>query len=290
VGKPPSQAHPHPLPQAGGGHVAPALTFSTTQLAAISDTPRLDAELLMAHALGIPRDKLLMWGMERAVPPEFAPLLARRMCHEPVAYIIGTKAFWSIDLAVTPDVLIPRPDSETLIAAAVAHFGSAGPRTVLDLGTGSGALLLAALAEWPRTKGMGIDASPAALAVAHNNADHLGLSDRARFQLGDWGIGLDERFDLILCNPPYIEANAALAPNVTDYEPHSALFAGADGLDDYRRLLPQLHSLLVQGGIACLEIGHRQREAVTALGLAEGFTVACHQDLGGRDRCLVLSA
>jgi len=187
-------------------------------------------------------------------------------------------------------VLIPRPDSETLIAAAVAHFGSAGPRTVLDLGTGSGALLLAALAEWPRTKGLGIDASPAALAVAHNNADHLGLSDRARFQLGDWGAGLAERFDLILCNPPYIDANAALAPNVSDYEPHSALFAGAEGLDDYRRLLPQFPGLLVQGGIVCLEIGHTQRDAVTALAAAEGFTVSCHQDLGGRDRCLVLSA
>jgi release factor glutamine methyltransferase len=266
------------------------LVVATAQLSAVSDTPRLDAELLMAHALGIPRDKLLLWGMDRAVPPEFAPLLARRLRHEPVAYITGTKAFWSIDLAVTPDVLIPRPDSETLIAAAVAHFGERGPRTMLDLGTGSGALLLAALAEWPRTKGLGIDASAAALAVAHNNADHLGLADRARFQLGDWGAGLDEHFDLILCNPPYIETSAALAPNVMDYEPHSALFSGADGLDDYRRVIPQLPSLLVDGGIVCLEIGNTQREAVTALAEAQGFTVTGQQDLGGRDRCLVLSA
>lgn len=267
-----------------------ALVIATARLAAVSDTPRLDAELLMAHALGLPRDKLLMWGMERSVPATFAPLLARRLAHEPVAYITGTKAFWSIDLAVTPDVLIPRPDSETLIAAAVAHFGQGGPRTVLDLGTGSGALLLAALAEWPRAKGLGIDRSPAALAVAHNNADGLGLSDRARFQLGDWAAGLVERFDLILCNPPYVDADVVLAPNVSHYEPHSALFAGADGLDDYRRLLPQLSDLLVQGGIVSLEIGHQQCDAVTALARAEGFVAVCHEDLGGRDRCLVLSA
>ncbi len=267
-----------------------ALARATAALETVSDTPRLDAELLMAHALGLSREKLLLWGMEREVPPAFEALLARRLAHEPVAYIIGTREFWSIELTVTPDVLIPRPDSETLIAAAVAHFGQAGPKVVLDLGTGSGALLLAVLHEWPEAHGLGIDRSAAALGIAHNNADALELAERVRFQLGDWAEGLHERFDLILCNPPYVEAAAALAPNVTDYEPHSALFAGADGLDEYKRLIPQLPALLAPNGIICLEIGHTQRASVSVLAEAEGFTVTCHQDLGGRDRCLVLRA
>ncbi len=265
------------------------LSAAAAHLSAVSDTPRLDAELLMAHALEMSREKLLMWGMERDVPPSFAPLLARRLAHEPIAYITGTKAFWSIELAVTPDVLIPRPDSETLIAAAVAQFGKAGPKTVLDLGTGSGALLLATLAEWPQAEGVGVDASAAALAIASANAARLGLTGRAHFQRGDWGAGLVARFDLILCNPPYVEAAAALSANVTDHEPHAALFAGVDGLDDYKRLIPQLHAILAPNGIACLEIGHSQRVPVSALAEREGFAITCHQDLGGRDRCLVLT-
>lgn len=265
-----------------------ALSAAAAHLSAVSDTPRLDAELLMAHALQMTREKLVMWGMERDVPPSFATLLTRRLALEPIAYIIGTKAFWSIELAVTPDVLIPRPDSETLIAAAVAQFGKAGPKSILDLGTGSGALLLAALAEWPGARGLGVDQSVAALAVARGNAERLGTANRATFQPGDWCVGLTERFDLILCNPPYVEAAAALAPNVTDYEPHSALFSGADGLDDYKRLVPQLPAVLERGGMVALEIGSPQGAAVAALAERAGFTVTCHQDLGGRDRCLVL--
>ena len=270
--------------------VRDALNAATAQLAAISDTPRLDAELLMAHALGIEREKLLMWSLDMDVPAAFVQLLTRRLSHEPVAYITGTRGFWSIELAVTPDVLIPRPDSETLIAAAVAHFGQAGPRTILDLGTGSGALLLAALAEWPNAQGVGVDQSEAALAVAAGNAARLGLADRATFQCGDWADGITGLFDLILCNPPYVESEAALARQVADYEPASALYAGADGLDDYKRLMPQLPPLLAPHGIVALEIGHMQCAAVSALAEAQGFTVTCHQDFGGRDRCLVLSA
>ncbi len=265
------------------------LSIATAQLAPVSDTPRLDAELLMAHALNIPREKLLMWALESETPDSFAPLLARRLLHEPVAYITGTRAFWSIELIVTPDVLIPRPDSETSIAAAVAHFGSMGPRTILDLGVGSGALLLAALTEWPLVHGLGVDRSPEALGVAHNNADALGLADRARFQLGDWAAGLSDRYDLILCNPPYVETSAELDRQVADYEPAAALFAGADGLDDYRRLIPQLPDILTPKGIVALEIGHTQRAAVNAYAEAVGFQVTCHQDLGGRDRCLILA-
>jgi release factor glutamine methyltransferase len=210
--------------------------------------------------------------------------VARRLNHEPVAYITGTRGFWTIDIDVTPAVLIPRPDSETLIDAAVAHFGEVGPKRILDLGTGSGALMLAALDQWPDATGVGVDASEAALAIAQQNANRI-APGRADMRLGDWTVGIDEAFDLVLCNPPYVESGADLDPQVRDYEPTRALYAGSDGLDDYRRLVPQV--MRVTGGIACIEIGHTQAAAVTVLLENEGFAVACRKDLGGRDRCLV---
>ena len=182
------------------------------RLEAVSDTPLLDAELLLAHALGIDRKQLLL-RPPAEIPAEFEALLARRLAGEPIAYIIGTRAFWTIELEVTPDVLIPRPDSETLMDAAVAHFrGTAGPGRVLDLGTGSGALLLAALDQWRHATGLGIDSSGAALAIARRNAARLGMADRAEFRLGDWADGITERFDLILCNPPYVATSARAGP------------------------------------------------------------------------------
>lgn len=249
-----------------------AISAAAARLGAVSDTPELDASLLFEHA------------HDDAV---FAALVERRLAHEPVAYITGTRGFWSIDLDVTPAVLIPRPDSETLIEAAVARFGPAGPACVLDLGTGSGALLLAALDEWPAATGVGVDASPAALAVAQANADRI-APGRVDLRLGDWGAGLGERFDLILCNPPYVARGEALMPDVVDHEPHAALFAGDEGLDDYRRLIPQFGRLLADGGMIALEIGHAQADTVSALAQAAGFSVALRRDLGGRDRCLVL--
>lgn len=269
--------------------IAVVLIHATAQLAPVSDTPRLDAELLMAHALGISREAMLLGHLDAAAPPAFAPLLARRMAHEPLAYIAGTRDFWTISLHVVPGVLIPRPDSETLIDAAVAHFGKAGPKRVLDLGTGSGALLLAALAEWPNADGLGIDASVGALAVARQNAAALGLSDRANFLGGNWAVGITEQFDLILCNPPYVETAAALPQEVRDFEPASALFAGVDGLDDYRQIIPQLPALMAPGGIACLEIGYTQPEPVSALAELEGLRVQLRHDLAGHPRCLILS-
>ncbi|MDE2340187.1 MAG: peptide chain release factor N(5)-glutamine methyltransferase [Alphaproteobacteria bacterium] len=267
-----------------------ALRVASARLAAISDTPRLDAELLLAHACGVRREALLLGQSPDRVPEAFEALIARRLAYEPVAYILGHKEFWGLELRVTPAVLIPRPDSETLIEAALGYFKPrAAPRHIVDLGTGSGALLLAALSEWPEAHGLGVDASEAALGVARGNAEALGLAERACFQPGDWCAGLEGRFDLILCNPPYVENGAALAPDVRDHEPHSALFAGADGLDDYRRLIPQLPAILALDGIACLEVGHTQREAVSALAAASGLTATCRQDLGGRDRCLILS-
>ena len=275
---------PGPLPQAGGG-VRAALTSAAARFA-FSATPRLDAELLLAHAAGISREQLIL-SPPATVPPAFAALVERRAAQEPIAYLTGTRAFWTIDLAVGPGVLVPRADSETLIEAAVAHFKDrAGPRTILDLGTGPGTLLLAALDQWPEARGVGIDTSDTALDYARGNADTLGLADRVTFQHGGWA-GTGARFDLILCNPPYIGIDEDLPPEVSAYEPAEALFAGMDGLDDYRALAPLLPAQLAPGGCACIEIGHAQAAAVTDLLVAQGFTVTLRRDLGSRDRCLV---
>jgi release factor glutamine methyltransferase len=263
------------------------LNAAAALLAATRSIDRFDAEVLLAHLVGEERLAMLA-GPDRDIDAAaYEALVARRAGGEPVAYITGHREFWSLDLAVTPDVLIPRPDSETLIEAALHAWGKRRPATILDLGTGSGALLLAALSEWPNARGLGVDRSPAALAVAQGNADRLGFGRRAAFLLGDWGAGVRGRFDLILANPPYVETGADLSPEVRR-EPAQALFAGADGLDDYRRLVPQLADLLTPAGIAVLEIGHTQAAAVLALAVAAGMTGTVRRDLGGRDRCLVL--
>ena len=257
---------------------------------AFSPTARLDAELLLAHALGIDRNRLLLTLDDHDVPPAFAGLVARRARHEPVAYLTGTRAFWTIDLAVGPGVLVPRADSETLIEAAVDHFaGTGGPRTILDLGTGPGTLLLAALDQWPAATGQGIDASPVALDYARRNAAALGMADRACFAHGDWAGDVTGAFDLVLANPPYIESDATLPDEVAQYEPAAALFAGCDGLDDYRRIATQLPALLAPGGVACVEIGATQGQSAAALFRAAGLSVTVRRDLGDRDRCLVVT-
>ncbi len=270
--------------------LARALARATEYLSHTSDTPRLDAELLMAAALGIGRDRLILAPPDVAAPEAFPDMVERRRRAEPIAYITGQRAFWTIDLEVGPGALIPRPDSETLIAAAVGHFtGSPGPTRILDLGTGPGTLLLAAFDEWPRATGLGIDASPAALAYAQRNADRLGLSPRATLRVGDWAAGLAERFDLILCNPPYVATDAETGPGVADYEPAEALFAGSDGLDDYRRLAPEIGRLLAPGGLAAIEIGHDQAESATALFSEAGYAPAIARDLADRPRALLIS-
>jgi len=225
---------------------------------------------------------------DATVPPDFDVLVERRAAGEPLAYITGSRAFWTIDLIVGPGVLIPRADSETLIEAAMAHFGARDPATVLDLGTGPGTLLLAALDQWPQALGVGIDASDVALGYARQNAAALGMEARARFLRGGWE-GTGERFDLILCNPPYVGTDEPLGPGVREHEPAEALFAGADGLDDYRRIAPLLAGQLRPGGAAVVEIGWRQAESAGGLFAAAGLSVAVRRDLGGRDRCLLLT-
>jgi release factor glutamine methyltransferase len=269
--------------------IARALARATEAFGSTSDTPRLDAEVLMAAALGIGRDKLILDPPNVAAPDTFADMVERRRAGEPVAYITGQRAFWTIDLEVGPGALIPRPDSETLIAAAVEHFaGTAGPARILDLGTGPGTLLLAALDEWPRANGVGVDASPVALSYARRNAERLGLAPRATLQPGDWATGIEGPFDLILCNPPYVAEAAETGPGVADYEPPEALFAGADGLDDYRRLAPQIGRLLASGGLAAIEIGHDQADSAAALFVAAGHVPLLARDLADRPRALLI--
>ena len=276
-----------PPPRAGEELLVRQALADATVRFALSATPRLDAELLMAHALGIERQALLL-DVDRSAPAGFAALVERRARYEPVAYITGARGFWTIDLHVAPGVLIPRADSETLLEAAVAHSGDLAPRNILDLGTGSGALLLAALAQWPEATGVGVDRSDAALRIAAENARRLGMADRAGIVRGGWE-GRGGPHDLILCNPPYIAEGEFLPREVADYEPASALFAGPDGLDDYRLIAPLLRPQLAPGGAAILEIGHTQAHAVTALLEAEGFRVTLRHDLGGRPRALVVT-
>ena len=266
-----------------------ALGRATEVLSRTSDTPRLDAELLMAAALGIGRDRLILDDPRGEAPATFFQSVERREKGEPIAYITGHREFWTIDVEVGPGALVPRPDSETLIAAAVEHFaGSPGPALILDLGTGPGTLMLAALDEWPRSAGLGIDASEEALAYARRNAQRLGMERRVIFQVGDWAAGIDRQFDLILCNPPYVADDAETGARVAEYEPHEALFAGPEGLDEYRRLSTQIGGLLAPGGLAAIEIGFDQAEAVPALLRSEGLDPAVINDLGGRPRAILI--
>jgi release factor glutamine methyltransferase len=270
--------------------VAAAIRAAAQRLAATSDTARLDAEVLMAHALGVTRSDLLVRHMDAPEPATFAALADRRAAHEPVAYIVGDQEFYGRPFRVTPATLIPRADSESVVEAALAACPS--PARVLDCGTGTGALLLTVLAECSGATGVGIDRSPEALLVAQGNAEALGMAARARVIEADWHQpGWSEplgQFDLILANPPYVEEDAALDPDVAAFEPATALFAGPEGLDDYRVLIPQLPALLVPGGVAVLEIGHTQGPAVARIAADAGFSAEVRSDLAGRPRAVVL--
>ena len=267
-----------------------ALADAARKLAPTSDTARLDSELLLAEALGIDRDRLILDPPDRPVPDRFREMVERRAAGEPVAYITGRRAFWNIELHVGPGVLVPRPDSEVLIASAIDHFAAGdGPARILDLGTGPGTLLLAALDVWPDATGVGVDSSRQALSYAAANARRLGFEHRAKLKPGDWAEGISERFDLILCNPPYVATGAPLGPGVAEHEPGEALFAGGDGLDAYRRLAPEFPRLLAPGGLAAVEIGHDQGDSAAALLARGGLAVRLAHDLAGRPRALLLS-
>jgi release factor glutamine methyltransferase len=252
-----------------------------------ADSPGLDARLLVARAVDgderfLPRERTLK-GEERE---RLAALVARRARREPMSHILGEREFWSLPFRVTRDTLTPRPDSECVVEAALA--GGPGER-LLDLGTGSGCLLLSLLSEWPGATGLGVDVSVGALIVARENARSLGLGDRASFVAGDWGAAVDDRFDVIVANPPYIEEGEleALAPEVSAFEPRIALAGGGDGLDAYRSLAPQLPGLLSDEGRACLEVGQGQAVKVGAI-LEDGSlrVLGVARDLAGIERCV----
>jgi release factor glutamine methyltransferase len=219
-------------------------------------------------------------------------LLARRIAHEPLALITGHREFWSLDFAVSGATLIPRPDSETLIEAAlVALPDRTRVRRVLDLGTGTGCLLLAALREYPVSFGIGTDRSAAACLLARSNAAMLGMDNRSAIVCADWAAPLAGRFELILCNPPYIATDdlPGLMPEVARFEPASALDGGPDGLSAYRRIVPDLPRLLAPDGIAILELGLGQAAAVGALADGVDLVARTRADLAGIPRALLLS-
>jgi release factor glutamine methyltransferase len=270
--------------------ISRALADAARKLEPQSDTARLDAELLMAEALHIDRDKLILSPPDRKVPERFWDMVERRKSGEPIAYITGRRAFWNIELHVGPGVLVPRPDSEVLLASAIGHFeGTSGPQRILDLGTGPGTLLLAALDVWPKATGLGVDVSRSALSYAAANARRLGFEDRLKLVQGNWAAGLVEKFDLILCNPPYVADGAELGRGVREFEPDEALFAGREGLDAYRVLGPQLPQLLSQEGLAAVEIGFDQAEAVMKLLGRDGLKASVADDLAGRPRAVLLT-
>jgi release factor glutamine methyltransferase len=255
------------------------------------ENPRLEARLLLSHAVGRSQEVLLRDQGSLVETGEFGTLVTRRTAHEPLALILGHREFWGLDFAVSRATLIPRPDSETLIEAALAAFaGRAPPATMLDLGTGTGCLLLASLSEFPAAFGIGVDRSLAAAGLAAANAASLGMRARCAFVCADWTASLATRFDLILCNPPYIRRDdlAELMPDVVGFEPVSALDGGADGLTAYRQIIPDLPRLLTPAGVAILELGQGQAELVAGIAADGGFHTQCRRDLGGIPRALVL--
>lgn len=264
-----------------------ALSIAAQKLRGIAENPMAEAQWLLAHALNVPPQRLLL-EFDRAAPNgQFAALVERRAGGEPIAYILGEAPFGELMLRVGPGVLIPRQDSEVLIDAARHHFAERAPATILDLGTGPGTLLLAALHIWPTATGIGVDASDVALTYARDNGMRLGLASQVQWMPGDWGDGGSA--DLILANPPYIGTSEAIDKSVADFEPALALYAGEDGLDAYRALLPTLAARIHSGGAAIVEIGWQQGQSVAALAHAHGLGAHLWPDLAGRDRALLLT-
>lgn len=257
------------------------------------DSAHLDARLLAGAALGFSREQLLIHAREPAgaeAAARLEALLARRLAREPVSRILGRREFWSLEFALSPETLDPRPDSETVIEAALAVTPRDRPLAILDLGTGSGCLLLALLSELPLAHGLGIDRSAGAVETATANAERLGLAGRAGFERRDWRDGLAGVFDLVVANPPYIPEGeiAGLEPEVARFDPLAALAGGLDGLDAYRRLAPLLPDLLSGHGTVIFEVGAGQAPRVAALLEAAGLLVAgTSADLSGIERCVI---
>jgi release factor glutamine methyltransferase len=269
-----------------------AWTTSRKRLhAAGVDSPAIDARLLVEAAADATRADLIADPYRPLTELQTATLddyVSRREGREPISHILGRKGFWKIMLSVTSDVLTPRPETEVVVDYALRAFEEHQVFSLLDLGVGSGAIALAILAERPAARGLGIDISEDALAVARENAANLDLSGRLALLRGDWAAGLqDEGFDLVVSNPPYIasEVIATLDPEVRDHEPHLALDGGVEGLDHYRQLAPEILRVLKPGGLFLVEIGYDQSDAVESLFKTAGAeTVGTLRDLADRDR------
>lgn len=262
--------------------------------AAGCETAALDASLLLAHILGIPRQSLMLDNVKVLNSKEielFSETIERRVQKEPIAYIIGSKEFWSLDFFVTRDTLIPRPDSETLIEVSLKLIKNrAKALSILDIGTGTGCLLIALLKELPQASGVGVDINTGALAVAHRNAVHNAVDARAVFKESHWCDAVNGTFDLIISNPPYIaeKDRASLMQDVVSFEPHKALFAGTDGMDAYKALAPQVAARLNAGGFCIFEAGAGQAGAIVELLKAQGLTDGrTAQDLQGIARAVI---
>ncbi|MGB1540294.1 MAG: peptide chain release factor N(5)-glutamine methyltransferase, partial [Rickettsiales bacterium] len=251
----------------------------------------LDARLLLAHVLHVSREYLTMHADDYLTEVElmaYDMLIERRVAREPMAQILGQREFWSLPFKVTQATLDPRPDSETIVASVLSYVPRRDARLMMaDFGVGTGCLLLSLLSEYPNAHGLGVDVSEDALSVAEDNAQTLGLSSRAHFFHSSWGEGVVGKYDVIVSNPPYIpEADiAGLEPEVAEYEPKAALSGGADGLDAYRELMPHIKRLLAEKGIAVLEYGKGQSQAVKAIAEQHGLRVleVC-KDLAGVQR------
>ncbi|HLY57411.1 MAG TPA: peptide chain release factor N(5)-glutamine methyltransferase [Stellaceae bacterium] len=274
---------------------AEALGEAATRLRAAGiDEPRREARLLLTRATGLSTETVVLQPdglLAETGLADFQRAVERRCRREPISRIFGHREFWSLDFRLGPATLDPRPDSETLIEAALAHLPDrAGVRRVLDLGTGTGCLLLAALSEFRGALGIGIDRSPAAVATAWENANRLGFGDRVAFLVADWASAIDGRFDLVLSNPPYIPSAtiATLAPEVRLHDPQAALDGGPDGLAAYRALAENMRRILTLSGIAVIELGAGQAADVASIFAASGLDVVeRRRDLGGVERAFV---
>jgi release factor glutamine methyltransferase len=272
--------------------VAQAIRDGATRLDRIADNPRLEARLLLAHALGLAQNDLIRDPIRPIDTSTYDALLERRIAREPLALIVGHREFWSLDFQVSPATLVPRPDSETVIEAALAAFaGRPPPSSILDLGTGTGCLLLALLTEFPLAFGVGLDLCPAAATLAKANATNLGLANRAAFVVSDWTNSLVGCFDLIVSNPPYIRRAdiESLMPEVAGHEPRSALDGGDDGYDAYRAILPNHRHHLGADGVAVLELGQGQATYVMQCASEAGLEASLRFDLANIPRAVTLT-
>jgi release factor glutamine methyltransferase len=273
--------------------VRDALTRGAARLTEAGvDSARLDARLLLGFAMDIaPENLLVARDMTEEQLAYFEALISRRESREPLAYIVGQKEFWSLDFEVGPGVLIPRPETETLIEEALRDFPDRdAPLDIADLGTGSGCLLIAFLESYPNAKGVGIDRSADALAWARRNATRHGVGDRCVLSQSDWATNVAPTFDVVLSNPPYVTERelAEASPEILRYEPRDALVGGVDGLNAYRELAPVIAGRLRPGGRAYLEIGSTQAEDVTSVLERDGLRVVrIAADLAGHPRCVV---